>query len=130
MYKNQWHRAPFFTDPESEMVRDKVSQRTKQFDKIGLVGVDIETCDDTSLEESIYSMRPYMVSIFGRLQQVYQADEGGLHVRLVEDISETFYGMGRYDCISRLITWLIENNFVWTTQDLGKPFQKRDGRAA
>ena len=39
----------------------------------------------------------------------------------MENISETFIGIGRYDCISRLITWLVENGYVWQNYDLTKP---------
>ena len=60
--------TPVYADVQDPRVVDKVLAREKQFDTVGLIGVDIETCDDESLDESIYTMRPYIVSIYGRLQ--------------------------------------------------------------
>jgi hypothetical protein len=67
MEKN-WQITPFFTDHQHPDVLAKIEARKRQFDRVGLIGIDIETCTDNSIEESIYTMRPYIVSIYGRLQ--------------------------------------------------------------
>lgn len=107
----------FHTSADQPWVAEKIVARKRQFDEIGLAGFDIEACQDTSLEESSFVFRPYMASIYGKLQQIYTNSNGFLDVRLV-DVDMCFVGMGQYDCISKFVEWLVANKHMWTDYDV------------
>lgn len=63
--------AYFFDKTVVEYVEAKKVARRKHFkSKYGLACVDIETCNDLTMQHSRYVMRPFMVSIYGRLQKI------------------------------------------------------------
>lgn len=67
---------PFFTNVDQHWVQDKIIARQKQFDKVGLIGIDIEAAVDTSLTESNFVLRPYMLTAVGRLMRIITRDDG------------------------------------------------------
>lgn len=119
-YMATWEKHQFIEDHKGADVKRVVQRRSAQFDRIGLIGVDIETCEDNRPQEesgTIYNQRPYILSVYGRLQKVISSKEGPRTI-LVPNIKETFIGMGIEDCIDMFIDWLVKNNYTWTTQDL------------
>ena len=50
-------------------IPEKMAARAKRFGDVGLAAIDIETFIDNSLEHSIFNMRPFVLHLYGKLQQ-------------------------------------------------------------
>lgn len=64
-------------------------------------------------------MRPFMLSVYGRAQQIYTRPEDRIiATRLVENINQQFIGLGKNDCIQQFLNWMVTNKFMWSDYDL------------
>jgi len=67
--------CPFYIGPEAseedfhDQMQDKMAARIRSFSDVGLAAIDIETCIDNSMEESMYNMRPFLLHLHGRLRK-------------------------------------------------------------
>ena len=104
---------------EKNRIHIEVQRRIKKYGLVGIAVLDIETYIDNDYKDSdtFYNMVPFMLHLYGRLQQIYYDGENRVQKCRFVEVDQTFIGFHPNETMAKFVSYMIENQFIMTDYD-------------